>query len=75
MLFRSQPSIQIAKKKHSVRGRTKHMDVRYKYVQHVISSKRIEILKVDTKDNVADVLTKPVNVGDFCRHAQRIVQV
>ena len=42
--------------------RTKHIDVRYHFLR---SEDRVKVLKVDTKDNPADIMTKPVPKSKF----------
>ena len=42
--------------------RTKHIDVRYHFLR---SEKRIQVQKVGTVDNPADMFTKPVPVSKF----------
>ncbi|GJV22163.1 probable serine/threonine-protein phosphatase 2A regulatory subunit B'' subunit TON2 [Tanacetum coccineum] len=44
--------------------RTKHIDVRYHFIR---SERRIKVKKIGTKDNPADVFTKPVPLSKF-RH-------
>nr|GEY60364.1 copia LTR rider [Tanacetum cinerariifolium] len=45
---------------HVFHERTKHINVRYHFIREVLEAKTIEILKVDTKHNDADALTKVV---------------
>ena len=40
--------------------RTKHMDVHYHYIQEHVEEGDVEILQVDTNDNMADLFTKPL---------------
>ncbi|MCO5607774.1 hypothetical protein L7F22_061975 [Adiantum nelumboides] len=53
----SQSAITLAKNLvfHS---KTKHIEVRYHVVRNILATKRIELVKVHTDDNPADVLTK-----------------
>lgn len=41
--------------------RTKHIDVRYHFVREVIDKGDIVVVKVNTKDDVADMLTKTLH--------------
>ena len=54
--------------------RTKHIDVRYHFVRGVLEDGDVEIVKVHTKDNPADMLTKvvPSNKFDHCRNLLNI---
>ncbi|WP_176691529.1 Ty1/Copia family ribonuclease HI, partial [Enterobacter cloacae complex sp. GF14B] len=53
----SQSAIQLAKNPvfHS---KTKHIDVKYHFIREVLEDKQIQLLKIHTKDNPADLLTK-----------------
>ena len=44
----------------STSGRTKHVDIRYRYVNEMVLDGFLRIVFVKTKDNVADVFTKNV---------------
>ena len=59
------PCINLALKQQHSKGRTKHLDVKYKYIQQNISRQNISIEKVESADNVADLLTKPVATSIF----------
>ena len=45
--------------------RTKHIDVRYHYIRERIEEGDIEVFRVDTEDNIADVLTKALGHVKF----------
>ncbi|MCO5562441.1 hypothetical protein L7F22_016069 [Adiantum nelumboides] len=53
----SQSAIQLAKNPvfHS---KTKHIDVKYHFIRKVLEDKQIQLMKIHTKDNPADLLTK-----------------
>ena len=55
-------------------ARTKHIDVRYHFVRDVLEDGDVEIVKVHTKDNPVDMLTKvvPSNKFDHCRNLLHI---
>jgi ATP-binding cassette subfamily B (MDR/TAP) protein 1 len=40
--------------------RTKHIDVRYHYVREVIAKGDVKVCKINTHDNAADIMTKPL---------------
>jgi hypothetical protein len=54
--------------------RTKHIDVRYHFVREIISQKQVEVKKVGTADNPADMLTKPISVAKF-KHCLGLVGI
>ena len=43
-------------------SRTKHIDVRYHFLRHVIDGGKVALKKVHTRENCADIFTKPVTV-------------
>ena len=47
---------------HKYRPRTKHLNVKYHHFRDYVERKEITIHKIDTKDQLADYLTKPVNI-------------
>ncbi|MCO5579070.1 hypothetical protein L7F22_032922 [Adiantum nelumboides] len=53
----SQSAIQLAKNPvfHS---KTKYIDVKYHFIRKVLEDKQIQLMKIHTKDNPADLLTK-----------------
>ena len=72
----SQSAIYLAKYQvyHS---RTKHIDVRLHYVRDIVEKKKIDLLKIPTADNPADMLTKVVGAAKFehCLNLAHIVNV
>ena len=49
-------------------GKLKHMDVAYLWVQDEIRSQRIQIRRIRSEDNVADLGTKPLNKLVIAKH-------
>jgi hypothetical protein len=45
--------------------RTKHIDVRYHFIRGVIAEGDVMVYKINTRDNFADMLTKPVPGAKF----------
>ena len=45
--------------------RIKHIDVCYHYIQECVENGDVEILRVDTEDNTADMFTKPLGHVKF----------
>eukprot|EP00253_Pinus_taeda_P026977 PITA_26977 len=43
-------------------SRTKHIDVRYHFLRHVIDGRKVALQKVHTRENCADIFTKPITV-------------
>ena len=55
-------------------SRMKHIDVQYHFVRDMVESMKVLLEKVDTLNNVADLLTKSVSTEKFswCREAMGI---
>ncbi|KAL5715795.1 hypothetical protein ACHQM5_017567 [Ranunculus cassubicifolius] len=60
----SQSAIHLAKNQVH-HARTKHIDVRYHFIRDVIEDGEVLLLKISTKDNPADMLTKVVPAVKF----------
>ena len=45
--------------------RTKHIGVQYHFVREVVEDGSVDLQKIHTKENLADVLTKPINTDKF----------
>ncbi|KAH9699937.1 hypothetical protein KPL71_024548 [Citrus sinensis] len=45
--------------------RTKHIRVQYYFVREVVEDGNMDLSKIHTKENLADVLTKPINTDKF----------
>jgi hypothetical protein len=54
------------------RSRTKHINVAYHIVRDYVEAHQIKAERVDTKDNLADILTKPLPSTDFKRFRELI---
>jgi len=55
------------------RPRTKHINIRYHHFRSWVQAKLIKILPIDSEDQPADILTKPVNNGTLIRHRKKIM--
>ena len=40
-------------------------ELKYHYQREMVEAKKIKFIKVDSKDNTADLMTKPVEVATF----------
>ena len=52
--------------------RTKHMDIRFHWIRHVIKEKLVELFHVPTADNIADIMTKALPPQTFMKFVKRI---
>ncbi|KAH9670648.1 hypothetical protein KPL70_017055 [Citrus sinensis] len=46
-------------------SRTKHIGVQYHFVREVVEDENMDLQKIHTKENLANVLTKPINTDKF----------
>ena len=65
-------ALEIAKV-HKYRPRTKHLNVRLHHFREHVNNGTITILPIDTKDQLADYLTKPLNHTDLIRLRERVM--
>ena len=49
-------------------AKTKHIDVKYHFIWDVLEDKHMELVKVHTYDNPADILTKGVDFERFAHY-------
>ena len=47
--------------------RTKHIRVQYHFFLEMVEDESVDMLKIHTKKNLADVMTKPINIDKFVR--------
>jgi len=57
----------------AVSQRTKHIDVKYRFVQEFIMDGFLKIIFVRTAENQADIFTKNVNGDLHDKHCQHMV--
>ncbi|XP_073148775.1 retrovirus-related Pol polyprotein from transposon TNT 1-94 isoform X1 [Henckelia pumila] len=57
-------------------SRTKHIGVQFHFVREVVEEGSVDMLKIHTKDNIADILTKPVSTEKFewCRSSSGLAE-
>ena len=53
--------------------RSRHIDVRYYRSRHLQEQGEVNVQYIPTKDNIADILTKPLSVKVFRKHAVQIL--
>ena len=61
------PAINLATNQQT-RGRTKHFSVKVKFVAELIEQKVFQIQKVDSSQNCADIMSKPLGRVLFFKH-------
>ena len=60
-------------REHKFRPRTKHMHIKYHHFRSYVDSKQISIHHINTENQHADILTKPLPVASFTRHREKIM--
>jgi len=55
-------------KNNTAHDRTKHIEIKYHLVREQIQQENILVIKVPTKENIADLLTKPLYGDAFWQH-------
>ena len=61
--------------KHQVHHeRAKHVDVKYHFIREVVAKKEVQVIKVATEDNSADMMTKALPTGKF-QHCPRLLNL
>ena len=60
----SQSAIQLAKNP-VFHAKTKHVDVKYHFIRELIEDKQLQLVKVHTTENPADLLTKGLPKASF----------
>ena len=51
---------------------SKHIEVQYHYINEIYKKRIIDIKKIESKDNVADIFTKALGKNDFLRNRQKL---
>lgn len=67
----SQPAIAISNTT-GYHGRSKHMDVKYKFMSECVEDKNVDLRYVPSDENIADTLTKPLSRALFTKFAESI---
>jgi transposase InsO family protein len=65
----------IAEGVSTIRDRTKHIDIRYRFINEAVQDQKIKIQWIDTQHQQADILTKPLSGGTFERICNMILDV
>jgi hypothetical protein len=55
-----------------IHGRSKHIEIKHHFIRQIVTKGKINTLRVTSKDNTADILTKPLAKEDFSRHVIRL---
>jgi hypothetical protein len=64
-LFEDNNGALLLAKEHRYRPRTKHIALKYHHFRAFVNEKRVDILPIDTKEQLADQFTKPLDVQTF----------
>ena len=66
----NRPAIHLASNQQT-KGRTKHFNVKVKFISELIEQKIFKIQKVNTAENCADTMTKPLGKVQFFKHREK----
>ena len=58
-------AIHLARNQNTFHRRSKHIDIKYSFIRDEVEHKRVILKKIDTKDNSADMMTKPLPTIKF----------
>ena len=61
-------------KNRQVGIRTKHIDIRHRFLRDMVEEKDIDIQFIRGEENPADIMTKNTLEADFARHMKRIIE-
>lgn len=50
---------------NQIHGKTKHIQIKYMFIQEVNQLKEVEVEYIESKEQRADIMTKPISVGQF----------
>jgi hypothetical protein len=67
----NQPAVKLSKNPEFHR-RTKHFDIKVHYVRELQEKGEIEVCEVDTRNQLADIFTKPLKPDNFIRLREMI---
>ena len=56
-------------------ARSKHIDIQYHYVREITQNGQVTLKYVPTKENIADVFTKPLSPAVFAKFQNSLVQL
>jgi len=50
-----------------MRGRSKHIDVRFHFLRNLIKDEVVELVQCSTREQMANILTKPLKLEMFVK--------
>ncbi|CAL0327305.1 unnamed protein product [Lupinus luteus] len=59
-------------KNHVLHGRSKHIDVRFHFLRDLIRDGVIELIHCTSKNQLADIMTKPLKLDTFLRLREKL---
>ena len=67
-------AIKLATNKHGSRS-TKHIDLKHRLVRDASDARKVRVAYVRSEDQHADLLTKPLDMQKFYKHAKFMLNV
>ena len=65
VIFEDNQSAICLAKSQQVRGRSKHIDIKYHYIRELVEAGKLKLLYCASEDMIADMLTKPLRTATF----------
>ena len=56
-----------------MRPRTKHINILYHHFREAVQNNRVKIHAIDVQNQIADILTKPLNQNLFTKHRKKLI--
>jgi len=63
----NQAAIELASNPNMMSQRVKHIDLRYHFLRELVAENKLKLMWIQSKDQLADILTKPLNGAMFSR--------
>ena len=65
IIFEDNQSAICLTKNQQTHGRSKHIDIKFHFIRELVESGKVELVYCASKDNVADMFTKGLNIKQF----------
>ena len=62
-------------KNHSVKQRTKHIDIKYHFIRELVQQGKLTIRYCPTQEMTADIFTKPLSKQPFTKHRNQLMNI
>ena len=66
------PTLELARTR-KLRPQTKHINIIYHHFRDAVKKGMVEIFAITTENQMADILTKPLNQNLFVKHRKKMI--